>query len=539
MADPLFINDLIGQVLSGQIRIPSFQRGFVWDADRVAHLMDSIYKGYPFGSLLFWRTRTPLQTERDLGPFALPENDPDYPIDYILDGQQRATSIFGVFQTALSPAPGEDDSWTKIYFDLHDDSSVQDSQFLFLPDDEVNPSRHFPLKILFDSPAYRQFLKTMDDSIADQVDELYRRFTTAKIAVQAFTTDDRAAVAIVFERINRLGVELDTLQLLSAWSWSDDFDLQAQFSELAEELAPYGFNDVGEDSDLMLRSCAAIIANDASPNTIIDLNGADVRTRFQEVKTGIRGAIDFLRTNFNAQSTRVLPYTTIIIPLSVFFATDHDQSTHPDAEQHRTLVRWIWRTFFTRRYSKRLEQLNQDIREILKVKNREAHSLGNFSFDIDEAFFTSNSFNLRNVNAKTFILMLAAQQPMDFTGAGQIALGPVLRECNKKEFHHIYPKAFLESMGVDQKRINALVNFCFLPRASNNRISGKRPSEYRKDMPAADVDVAEILNRALCPTEIFHDDFDKFTQERAELLVSRARNLMGPSSAQPQDASDA
>ncbi|SFR05285.1 DUF262 domain-containing protein [Desulfoscipio geothermicus] len=527
MADPLFINDLINQVLGGQIRIPSFQRGFVWDADRVAHLMDSIYKGYPFGSLLFWRTRTPLQTERNLGPFVLPENDPEYPIDYILDGQQRATSIFGVFQTTLSATAGEDDSWSKIYFDLYGDCSAQDSQFLFVPDDEVDQERHFPLKILFDPPSYRRFLKTMDESIADQVDELYRRFTTAKIPVQTFTTDDRAAVAIVFERINRLGVELDTLQLLSAWSWSDDFDLQEQFSDLADELSPYGFNDVGEDSDLMLRCCAAIIANDASPNTIIDLKGTDVRDRFQEVKTGIRGAVDFLRTNFNVHSTKVLPYMTIIIPLSVFFATESDQNTHPNANQHQVLVRWIWRTFFTRRYSKRLEQLNQDIREILKLKNGAAHSLGIFNCDIDASFFTSNVFNVRNVNAKTFILMLAAEHPLDFTGGGPIALGPVLRDCNKKEFHHIYPKAFLESIGVDRNRMNTLVNFCFLSRAANNRISGKRPSEYRSDMPAAYAQVAEILTKALCPPDIFHDDYERFIQERAAILVNKAKILMG------------
>ena len=80
--------------------------------------MDSIYKGFPFGSLLFWRTKTPLKTERKLGPFILQDRDPDYPLDYILDGQQRATSIFGVFQTDLQPSEGEDDSLFQIYFDL-------------------------------------------------------------------------------------------------------------------------------------------------------------------------------------------------------------------------------------------------------------------------------------------------------------------------------------------------------------------------------------------------------------------------------------
>lgn len=124
MADPLFIGELITKIMDGNIRIPSFQRGFVWDADRIARLMDSIYKGIPFGTLLFWRTKAALNTEKSLGPYRLPTNDPDYPINYILDGRQRATSIFGVFQNALSPLPGEDASIFEVYFDLAQEANV-------------------------------------------------------------------------------------------------------------------------------------------------------------------------------------------------------------------------------------------------------------------------------------------------------------------------------------------------------------------------------------------------------------------------------
>ena len=48
MAEPMFINEIITKILDGNIRIPSFQRGFVWDSDRVAHLMDSIQQRLPF-----------------------------------------------------------------------------------------------------------------------------------------------------------------------------------------------------------------------------------------------------------------------------------------------------------------------------------------------------------------------------------------------------------------------------------------------------------------------------------------------------------
>jgi len=97
----LFIEEIIAKLKRGELRIPAFQRGFVWSPDDVAFLMDSIYKSYPFGGVLLWRTKNKLAQERALGPFIIPEPTADYPIDYVLDGQQRITSILGVFATDL------------------------------------------------------------------------------------------------------------------------------------------------------------------------------------------------------------------------------------------------------------------------------------------------------------------------------------------------------------------------------------------------------------------------------------------------------
>lgn len=527
MAEPMFIGEIITKILDGNIRIPSFQRGFVWDADRVAHLMDSIYKGFPFGSLLFWRTKMALNTERNLGPYALPQRDPDYPIDYILDGQQRATSIFGVFQTSLVPTPGEDASIFEIYFDLTQESNVQDSNFIYVPQNEYDPNRHFPLRLLFNPPEYRKFLRIMPEEIAGKVDLLYQRFTTARIPIQTFTTDDRTAVAIVFERINRLGVELDTLQLLSAWTWNEEFDLQEEFTELAEDLGPYGFRDVGQDSDLLLKCCSGIIANEASPQAIINLSGKEVRERFTEIKRGILGAVDFLRTTIKAYSASVLPFPSIIIPLSVFFATTNDQDTHPIAEAQIKLERWIWRAFFSRRYSKRLEQLNHDIKEIIKLKNNQPNSLGEFPVELNEDFFTKTQFNLNTANTKTFVLMLANEGALNFVNGAAVSIEPVLRNCNKKEFHHVFPRKFLLEHGVQNKEINMLPNFVVLAKADNNRLGGVAPSVYRKAMPDSNESVRLILSKAICPENIFHDDYDLFVSERNALLIAKAKQLMG------------
>ncbi len=79
--DTMSIREIIEQIDRGQIRVPAFQRGFIWDPDRVAFFLDSIFKQYPFGSLLFWRAKDVLKVERSLGPFKLPAPQADYPID--------------------------------------------------------------------------------------------------------------------------------------------------------------------------------------------------------------------------------------------------------------------------------------------------------------------------------------------------------------------------------------------------------------------------------------------------------------------------
>jgi len=49
-------SDLISEIQKGIIKIPKFQREFVWSIDKTAKLLDSILKGYPIGTFIFWQT---------------------------------------------------------------------------------------------------------------------------------------------------------------------------------------------------------------------------------------------------------------------------------------------------------------------------------------------------------------------------------------------------------------------------------------------------------------------------------------------------
>lgn len=523
--DQITIREILDTVARGQIRIPAFQRGFVWEPERVAYLMDSIYKNYPFGSLLFWRTKEVLRIERDLGPFKLPEVVEDYPVDYVLDGQQRITSIFGVFQTELQMENPE--IWREIYFDFRADPSAQETQFFALKPEEVDPDRHFPLNTLFDTTSYRRATSGFNDQLAKQIDDMQAVFKEVRIPLQMFKTEDKATVAIIFERVNRQGVPLDTLQLLSAWTWSEEFQLQDQFEDLAEELAPFGFEGVGSDTNLLLRCCSAILSGDASPESLMSLNGPRVRERFNEVLNGVKGAIDYLRAHFNVHSLMNLPFSTIIVPLSVFFAAPGNTEVRYSDEQRQTINEWFWRAAFSKRYSSGvLRNLKSDIEEMQKLRDGQPSTLAKISISVVSSSFALNTFSLGSVNTKTFILMLAQAHPLSFASGAPIDLGEKLKASNRTEFHHLMPRAFLKGSGQDKLDISesCLANFAFLSRSDNRLLGGNAPSAYRTKMPT---NVDQILEHALCPPSLFDDDYLRFIEDRAELLMATAAQLCG------------
>jgi len=60
------IANLINRIESGDIKIPKFQRGFVWQEEQILKLLESIYQEYPIGSLLFWLSEQLRKSERNV-----------------------------------------------------------------------------------------------------------------------------------------------------------------------------------------------------------------------------------------------------------------------------------------------------------------------------------------------------------------------------------------------------------------------------------------------------------------------------------------
>jgi len=519
----LTIRQINEKISNGEIRIPSFQRGFIWEPDAVALLIDSIFKGFPIGTVVLWNTSERLNVEKRLGNFNLPEPKKSYPINYVLDGQQRLTSIFSVFQVELTPIA--DDEWLDIYYLLDSSNVVQKSRFVALKKEDVIKDKHFPLSVLFDPVKYRHATEELPDKIISDLDEMSMKFKEVKIPYEEFRTDDKDAVAIIFERINRTGKPLDSFQLLTAWGWSADFDLQEEFNNLAEDLEEFGFRDLIDNQNLILKCFTGYILNDTSPAAILMLEGDKIRKNFEEIKSGIKSSIDFLQKELKIYSLDMMPYPTMLIVLTKFFASKKVNGESFSDKQRAEIIKWFWRSCFSRRYSSGVNNaLETDLNSINKLRDDENVSISDFKCEISAAFFTNNRFRINTVNTKIFISMLAQNNPKSFISGANVDLSNTLNKASSKEFHHIFPDKYLQRLGKNRDDIFALANFCFLNNADNQKIKDKSPKDYMKLINIERL--YEFMEAAICPSNSLELEFETFISERNKLLINYANQLI-------------
>lgn len=523
--DNISIRKIIDKISCGEIRIPSFQRGFVWEPEAVSFLMDSLFKNYPIGTVLLWRTKEQLENERKLGRFSLPEPSKDYPIDYVLDGQQRLTSIFSVFQTEL--VPDEDMNWRDIYYIMGKSQKSQETQFTPLSDDEVDSTKHFPLSVLFDSVKYRRATERLDDNAKQEIDKLQEVFKEVTVPMQLMETDDKNIVAIVFERVNRTGIPLNSFQLLTAWSWSTDFDLQEKLDELSAEIAGCGFDGISEDQNLLMKCFTGYILGDTSPGALMNLSGEMIRDSFEPIKNGLKSTIDFLKQQLNLYSIQYLPYPSMIVSFVKFFGSGKTNGQLYTDKQRRQLIKWFWRCCFSRRYSNGVNDAHKtDLAAMARLRANEKEDLCTFKCDITSAFFLANQFSITSVNTKTFIALLASKGPRSFISGAKVDLSTTLKQASAREFHHIFPDKYLQHLGKVKKEIYPLANFCFLNNADNQKIKDKAPSDYVALLNPDSI--SEVLGAAICPPDTFTMDYDEFLNARARLLLEYANSLINP-----------
>ena len=196
---PERIEQLAQRVLMGDIVLPEFQRPFVWKRKQIIELVDSIFRNYPIGSMLVWESTQELASKRTIADLEVGERSKTYPVNYLLDGQQRLSTICGV----LYWAPGDPKSYWNVAFDL------KSQKFFHADHVEELPLHQIPLRRLADPADYFRRLSPMDDAqLKARADLLFNRFKDYQVALVTLGDMSINDVAPVFERINSTGTRL-------------------------------------------------------------------------------------------------------------------------------------------------------------------------------------------------------------------------------------------------------------------------------------------------------------------------------------------
>lgn len=306
---------LFRRVRNGELRIPAFQRGFVWTEQQILSLLDSVYRGYPIGSLLLWKVNEPILKIESREDFPFPEVATKYPMSFVLDGMQRISTLYGVFHYG-------DLNVSKL-FDVHFDLLTE--KFTY-PADFDEEGSYIPLAHLF-SP--REFLRDQQHLIerrdgellidrAIKIHSVFQEYMLPLVTIEGRTAND---VVQIFERVNSTGMSLSSVDFMRAVTWSEHFDLNQEISGIRKSLENIGFQF---DDETVVKVMAVILGRDPTPNSMLTLRQCSYRELLEGVETTEKilvQVVEMLRTELNIGSTDYIPYQGQVLVLAKMLAS--------------------------------------------------------------------------------------------------------------------------------------------------------------------------------------------------------------------------
>jgi len=214
--------EFLQRLNAGDYLIPSFQRLFVWSPEDICSLWDSIYQHYPIGSILCWETDIRLHVSRKIGGFYFPESPNtrhDEPQTYILDGQQRATSLLVSFNGGTGKAREQYSFDYTLYFDLTKAEFFFEKDYYkhrWNADAALLPRIHEIPDLSTDYVEALSKTPGFSEQIQKNFEQIRHAFSGYAIPLIMLEGYDIAGVCAIFERINQTGMKLKNMDILIA-----------------------------------------------------------------------------------------------------------------------------------------------------------------------------------------------------------------------------------------------------------------------------------------------------------------------------------
>lgn len=474
---PIPIRRIFGWFDRRSLAIPKVQREFVWNAKRACALLDSIYRGYPVGTVIIWRTGRERQTMLRHTLHVLPAFDPaqNKQILFLLDGQQRLSVLHNIrIGGTVTNERGSEIRFGDVYFSIDED---EEARFHYLR--QHDPTCHFRVADLLrgnckPKAAYKQ----------KELADCRRRLLDYRLPVIYTDTKEVEHVRQTFIRINAQGMRITEAD--KAFSQAQKVDPLHRFHKLRALMAS-GFSGLSKEiywNTLVLARGYRSLGQKSMVRLSKEIEKPDGGEKWFKkneplLATAIRKACDYLQNTFGVRSLEFLPSENMIGVLALFF---HVHPAQPTAAQARQIRLWFWYVAVAQRYVGAsyeqhiladvdfFRELGQKRKETYRIEQRvPLHKL------------RLGIYNAGGALPKAYRLLLMRCCPRYISNGESILLDEPSASANRKQLHHIFPRALLKKVGIAEEQQNLICNICYLAAHDNQSFGGKAPTVYLDD----------------------------------------------------------
>lgn len=510
-------SSLVAEIDKGQVKIPQFQRDFVWSMEKSAAVIDSIIKGYPIGTFIFWRTTERLRSVRNIGNQNLPELDGSESVDYVLDGQQRLTSLYACLKGAKIERGDSNriDDYSKVFIDL---SASSDEQIVKTEAAELLVEKK-AISVLDLLAGDFQLLASYPPEFHENLKKYKSRIESYQYSIIQIKDAPIAIATEIFTRINVGGKPLTLFEIMVAKTYDHDrnFDLSNEFDSLVDALQPVDYETISDAT--VLQAVALVLKKECKRQVILQIDKDKFIDAWPRVVEAIKSSVEYFRNFFRIPVSALLPYNALIAPFAYFFYHHADK---PTGDKQKYLQDFFWRCSLGARYSSSVEsKLAQDVRKIDEIL---AGNLPKYDWGIDlsEDFLTNNGwFSAGRSYVKAILCLYSYHQPKSFNDGSLVNISNNwLKRANSKNYHHFFPRAYLRKEGYDDWYANHVLNITIVDDFLNKReIGAKAPSKYmakfQKQNPELGKTMRSHLISDLDKFGIWENDYEAFMAKRA------------------------
>lgn len=564
------LHKLLEDIALGEIGLPDIQRPFVWETTRVRDLLDSMYRGYPIGMLLFWENGY-AGGHRRIGPDAKQK----LPRLLVVDGQQRLTALYAVMKgvpivdaefrqrrlrIAFNPLESKFEVSNSAI--ARDPTWIPDISVLWKPELNLHQFITDFLTHLPEQKVPEDQGKQIVDAIQTLVNLIWYPLTALEISYDASEEE----VAEIFVRINSGGRTLnqaDFILTLMSVFWDEgrkeleEFSRQARQPASHRESSPY--NPYFQPSpDQLLRVEVALAFRRASLKDVYSiLRGRDLESKqisleqrekqfallkeAQAAVLNLRHWHEFLKVIVRAGYVHPFMITSqaALVYTYAIWLIGKERFGFDFYRLRNIMARWLFMSLLTGRYTGSAEtRMEVDLALV-----DSAESADDFVRVLEQEMAAELTSDFWEVTLPRQLVTASARSPAQLAYFAALCIldAPALYSTMKVrellsptgygkrdtlERHHLFPRKYLHSQGITSKRETSQVaNYALLEARDSLDIRAEAPRDYAPRYESRfSPEELELMYRyhALFP-KWYEMDYKEFLQERRKRMAAITR----------------